>query len=124
MTTTIIVAITLGIASYGLTMWLDRSMDYGHIFQNIRYKKAKKLAPERFENLELGTDAVQEMHNIYAAIALRNNQFKLWICTFCFGTRINLLLSGVGLLTVANILQGFFLIIISLSIFTIAETKL
>ena len=93
-----------------ITVFFDNAMDYGHIFDFIRVKKAKeaaaKLEPEvskswnehfeRLTKLSNFGERMQQISTHYFSLATKDKKFLLWICPNCMSARINLLLFVVG----------------------------
>lgn len=83
-----------------LSKLLDCCLDYGHIFGEIRFRKAQKSAKEQGmdELLKEMEDAkslsfhqrVEKMDLLYWQIAKDDKVFLKWVCPFCITTRMSL----------------------------------
>ena len=99
-----LLSLVLGIATGIWSIILDFLMDYGHLFGKIRLSKAKKLAlnltkqADREEILtgldavengnDSWTDRIEESAEIYNRIAGLCYSFRIYICPYCLGLRL------------------------------------
>jgi len=125
---TILLGLITGFAVAQLTSWLDFAMDYGHFLGHLRLNKAFRTAKKlgNVEQLEMeiqGTaslpadDQVARMERAYWDIARLDSSMTLWLCKYCFGSRLSLLISTLGFISVGFDGYGLLFFMVSNSFF-------
>lgn len=106
----IIVTIIAGVLNYGLIRWLDRAMDYTHVFGFVRYSLFALNAniSEKREIIKAKNcdDPLVAMDDTYWRIARRKWWTKVLICVNCQLFWISLLVGFVFDLNVFILLSS------------------
>jgi len=101
----LLISISVGFVSAHAAKALDFALDFGHIFDEIRLRKARKAADkagklEYFEKefekrkaISTFAERLNEIDSLYWSVANDSPSLTLWLCRVCLSHRITALLS-------------------------------